>query len=177
MPDRGANAVATRNEKGQSTDSSHLFKVPDFPFLLFLIHFRFSSAHPLPVFLFFRFCLRARSHRPGEVVGVVSCSACLFRCLLLGGFVVRRLQRATESNTRSKDMEVFLVKTPGFLCIQRYRSHGALASVWLAAQLAPFRDQLLRGRFARGLQRATGSNTRSIDMMVFLVKTLGFLCM
>ena len=51
--DRGANAETTRNEKGQSTDFSHLFKMPDFPFLFFLIHFRFSSAHSLPVFLFF----------------------------------------------------------------------------------------------------------------------------
>ena len=38
--DRGANAGTTRNEKGQSTDSSHLFNVPGFPFLPFLIHFR-----------------------------------------------------------------------------------------------------------------------------------------
>ena len=50
--DRSANAETTRNEKGQSTNFSHLFKMPDFSFLFFLIHFRFSFVHSLSVFLF-----------------------------------------------------------------------------------------------------------------------------
>ena len=42
-------------------------------------------------FLFFRFCLRARSHRFEKVVGVVSCSA----CFLFSMFAARRILRQT----------------------------------------------------------------------------------
>ena len=62
--DRGANAGTTRNEKGQSTDSSHLFKVPGSPFLPFLIHFCFSPALPLPVLFFFSFVFASE---PGRI--------------------------------------------------------------------------------------------------------------
>ena len=63
LHDRGANVGTTRNEIGKIRGPSHLFKMSGFPLLPFLIHFRFSPAHSLPVF--FLSCLIARSPRQG----------------------------------------------------------------------------------------------------------------
>ena len=60
-----------------------------------------------------------------------------------------------------------LVSLPGPLDLGRL-------SALLAAQLVSFTALLLEGFFVRRLQRAIGSNTGSMDMVVFLVKTPGF---
>ena len=49
-------------------------------------------------------------------------------------------------------------------------------STLLIVYFASFRDLLLDKRFVRQLQRAIGQNTRSMDQMVFLMRTSGSLC-
>ena len=78
--------------------------MPEFPFLPFLSHFRFSPTSPLPVFLFSQFSLGpvARPHRSERVSTLLTAQPASFRDLLLDG-ALRQTAAACDPAKHSVD--------------------------------------------------------------------------
>ena len=94
--------------------ATYLRKMPGFSLLPFVIHFRFSLS---PSVYF-----SSLSAPLPDRIDSEKCRRCWLLSLLLFWPVARTVPRQAaaacdRANTRSKNMEVFLVKTSGFLCI------------------------------------------------------------
>ena len=94
----------------QIRDPSHLFKMSDFPLLLFLIQFRFSPSHPLPFFSSVFAPLPDRLNKE-SVETFVDCSVCLFFVNLWLGKMLPSDETATCESNQTRDRrygDVFL---------------------------------------------------------------------
>lgn len=86
--------------KAGSPLSSHLYKVNDFLFSFSSGHFAFALFHSLVIFSL----APLPDHLQRESFDFVDCSACFFHDPLLKQCFPRRLQRATEPKTPSKNV-------------------------------------------------------------------------